>query len=300
MKLNGSFVALVTPFRQGEIDYTALTQLIEWQIAEGTDGLVICGTTGESATLSLREKQTLIQFTVEQVAQRIPVIAGTGSYNTRETIELTAYAEEVGASAVLLVSPYYNKPTAEGLYLHYSAIAREVSIPMVLYNVPGRTAQNIPLEVLTRLEIFESIVAIKEAVSDLGRVSEILNRGRFSVFSGEDGLTFPMMALGASGVISVVANIFPRQMMQMTRACLEGQWDEARKWHFSLLPVCQALFLESNPIPVKYVLASWQKIEEEYRLPLCSASLDTKVKIDRKIGEAQQKFGLVPPLFHYV
>ncbi|MEK7482755.1 MAG: 4-hydroxy-tetrahydrodipicolinate synthase [Planctomycetota bacterium] len=280
MIFSGSMVALVTPFKGGEIDYPALASLIEWQIEEGTSAIVVSGTTGESATLSLKEKQELFRFTVERVAHRIGVVAGTGTNNTRETLELSLFAEEVGVDALLLVSPYYNKPSAEGLYAHYATITSQVKCSIILYNVPARTSQNIPLEVLTRLNTFKNVVAIKEATTDLNRITEIRMKTTLKILSGEDSLTLPMISLGAIGVISVVANILPKAMSSLVHEALEGKWEEAMKYHYELYPWCRALFLESNPIPIKYALAALGKIEEEYRLPLCPASLPTRRELD--------------------
>lgn len=285
MDISGSMVAIVTPFKNGDIDYSALTQLIEWHIEEGTSGLVVCGTTGESATLSLKEKQELFRFTVERVARRVSVIAGTGTNNTRETLELSLFAEEVGVDALLLVSPYYNKPSAEGLYAHYATIAQQVRCSLILYNVPGRTSQNIPLEILTRLNTFKNMVAIKEATTDLNRITEIRLKTTLKILSGEDSLTLPMISLGASGVISVVANVFPKKMASLVHQALAGNWEQALKIHEELYPWTRTLFLESNPIPVKYALAALGKIQEEYRLPLCSPSKATRHEIDGLLNQ---------------
>jgi 4-hydroxy-tetrahydrodipicolinate synthase len=296
MEFLGSMVALVTPFKAGKVDYEAIAHLIEWHIQEGTHALVPCGTTGEAPTLSTREKQELIAFCVQHAAGRIPVIAGTGSNHTDEAVHLTQFAEKVGASGALLVSPYYNKPSPEGLYLHYREIASATRIPLVLYSVPARTGQAIPLEVLFRLEEnFDQIVAIKEASNDLHRVNEIVLRCKMKVLSGEDALTLPMLALGATGVISVVANLFPRQMQELVQWMQSGQWTLAQKRHQALYELSQSLFLESNPIPVKYALARLGYIQAEYRLPLCGPQASTQEKLDQVLERCYLRW---PPTFY--
>jgi len=268
----GSIVAIVTPFRNGKVDEKALGKLIEWHIKQGTGAIVPCGTTGESATLDYREHDRVIAFTVETVNRRIPVIAGTGANSTDETIEITNHAEQSGADAALLVAPYYNKPTQEGLYQHYKTVAKNVGIPLVLYNVPGRTAVNILPATVARLAEIKNIVAIKEATGDMRQVSDVIRLcgNRITVLSGDDFTTLPLIALGGKGVISVVANVMPKEVSKMCALLLKGQPDKALKIHYMLEPLNAAMFYETNPIPVKTALAMMGKIREEFRLPLCA------------------------------
>ncbi len=277
----GSIVAIVTPFRNGKVDEKALGSLIEWHIQEGTNAIVPCGTTGESATLDYKEHFRVIQFTVEVVRKRVPVIAGTGANATDETIMITKEAKKSGADAALLVSPYYNKPTQEGLYRHYKAVAEAVRIPIVLYNVPGRTAVNMLPSTVARLAEIKNIVGIKEATGDMKQVSEIIRLcgDRIDVISGDDFTTLPLMALGGQGVISVSANVAPRLMSQMCALWDQARHDEARAIHFTLEPLNAAMFIETNPIPVKTALAMMGKIKEEFRLPLCEMSPANREKL---------------------
>jgi 4-hydroxy-tetrahydrodipicolinate synthase len=267
----GSYVAIVTPFQNGRVDEKALGELIEWQIARGTNGIVPCGSTGESATLTHEEHDRVIAFTVEAVRRRVPVIAGTGSNATHEAIRLTRHAKSVGADGALLVCPYYNKPTQEGLFLHFETIAREVDLPLILYNIPGRCGVNMAPQTIARLSRRPNIVGVKEASGSLGQMSEIIAAcdERFLVLSGDDGLTIPLMAIGGKGVISVTANVAPAETSEMVSAALKGDWDCARRLHYRLQPLTNALFLETNPIPVKTALALMGKIEPEFRLPMC-------------------------------
>jgi len=277
----GSIVAIVTPFRNGKVDEKALGNLIEWHIKEGTDAIVPCGTTGESATLDYKEHFRVIKFTVDVVNRRVPVIAGTGANGTDETIIITKEAKKSGADAALLVTPYYNKPTQEGLYLHYKAVADAVKIPIVLYNVPGRTAVNMLPTTVARLAEIKNIVAIKEATGDMKQVSEVIRLcgDRLTVISGDDFTTIPLMALGGKGVISVVANVAPKLVAQMCALWEQGKHDEARKIHFRLEPLNAAMFIETNPIPAKTALAMMSKIKEEFRLPLCEMSTANRDKL---------------------
>ncbi|HYA12203.1 MAG TPA: 4-hydroxy-tetrahydrodipicolinate synthase [Thermodesulfovibrionales bacterium] len=280
----GSIVAIVTPFKKGKVDEKALEDLIEWHIAEGTDGIVPCGTTGESATLDYKEHYRVIEITVKTVHKRVPVIAGTGANATDETIMITKQAEKSGADAALLVSPYYNKPTQEGLYRHYKAVAEAVDIPIVLYNVPGRTAVNILPSTVARLAEIKNIVAIKEATGDMKQVSEVIRLcgDRITVISGDDFTTLPLLALGGKGVISVTANIVPKDVSMMCSLWLEGQHDKARAIHYKIEPLNAAMFIETNPIPAKTALAMMGKIQEEFKLPLCEMSSANKDKL-RKV-----------------
>lgn len=287
MELAGCYTALVTPFRQGAVDYVALKDLIEFQIAAGIDGLVPVGTTGESPTLDFDEHRRVIETVVTTVNHRCLVIAGSGANSTAEAIELTQHAASVGADATLQVTPYYNKPTSEGLYRHFAAVADECGLPVVLYNVPGRTGKEIPLPVVTRLASHPGIAAIKEAAGSVDRVSAILAECEITVLSGDDTLTLPMMAVGASGVISVASNVIPAAVRDMVHAALEGQWETARQAHRYLYPFFRDLFVETNPIPVKAALAMTGRIAEEYRLPLCTladASREILRKSMRQVG----------------
>jgi 4-hydroxy-tetrahydrodipicolinate synthase len=277
----GSIVAIVTPFKKGKVDEKALGDLIEWHIAQGTNAIVPCGTTGESATLDYKEHFRVIDFTVKTVNKRVPVIAGTGANSTDETIEITKHAKKSGADAALLVSPYYNKPTQEGLYRHYKAVAKEVNIPIVLYNVPGRTAVNILPSTVARLAEIKNIVAIKEATGDMKQVSEVIRLcgDRITVISGDDFTTLTLLALGGKGVISVSANIAPKDVSMMCSLWMGGQHDKARAIHYKLEPLNAAMFIETNPIPVKTALAMMGKIKEEFRLPLCEMAPANKEKL---------------------
>jgi 4-hydroxy-tetrahydrodipicolinate synthase len=287
----GSLVAIVTPFKNGRVDERALVDLIEFQVANGTDGIVPCGTTGESATLTHEEHNQVIRLTIEAVRRRVPVIAGTGSNSTAEAIALTKHAQQAGADGALLITPYYNKPTQEGLFRHYKAIADAVELPLVLYNIPGRTSVNMLPATVARLASIRNIVAIKEGSASLQQVSEIIQAcgERITVLSGDDPLTLPMMAIGAKGVITVTANIVPRDMAAMVDAFAAGKLDEATRLHYRLYPLSTALFYETNPIPVKEALAMMGKIQPELRLPLCPMSADNRDKLARALKD----YGLI-------
>ncbi len=277
----GSIVAIVTPFKKGKVDEKALGDLIDWHIKQGTNAIVPCGTTGESATLDYKEHDRVIEFTVKAVNKRVPVIAGTGANATDETIMITKHAKKSGADGALLVSPYYNKPTQEGLYRHYKAVADAVKIPIVLYNVPGRTAVNMLPSTVARLAEVKNIVALKEATGDMKQASEIIRLcgDRITVLSGDDFTTLPLLALGGKGTISVTANIMPKLVSQMCTLWEQGKFDEARKIHFQLEPLNASMFIETNPIPVKTALAMMGKIKEEFRLPLCEMAPGNKEKL---------------------
>jgi len=266
----GSIVAIVTPFKNGQIDEEAYRALIEDQIENGTGAIVPCGTTGESATLSMEEHARVIDIAVGAVKKRVPVIAGAGGNNTQEAIELTAHAKEAGADATLQVTPYYNKPMQEGLFRHFEAIAKAVPFPQVLYNVPGRTSVNLLPETVARLAELPEVVAIKEASANLSQMTDILNLAgdKITLLSGDDNVTLPVLAIGGKGVISVVANIIPGDMAAMIQAWEEGRQEEARERFYRLFPLCKAMFYETNPIPVKTSLALMGKIDGEMRLPL--------------------------------
>ncbi len=278
----GSIVAIVTPFSNGAVDEQKLRELVDFQIDGGTDAIVACGTTGESSTLDNEEHLNVIRIVFEQAKGRVPVIAGTGSNSTAEAINLTREAKEIGCAGVLLVTPYYNKPTQEGLYRHYMAIADAVEIPQILYNVPGRTGVNLLPETVARLAPHKNIVAIKEATGSLQQASEIiaLCGDQIDVFSGDDFITFPMMACGAKGVISVLANIMPKAVGDLTDAFFAGDLATARTLHLETLKISNAMFIESNPIPVKTALAMMGKCSDEVRLPLCPMSAANRAKLE--------------------
>jgi len=278
----GSMVAIVTPFRNdGQFDEERYRELIEFQIENGTDVIVPCGTTGESATLDFDEHDQVIRVCIEQVNKRIPVIAGTGANNTKEAIHLSKNAKAMGADGLLLVCPYYNKPSQEGIYQHYKAIAEAVALPQVLYNVPGRTGVNMASDTTVRLAEIANIVAIKEASGSLTQVSEILAKAgdKIDVISGDDFLTFPMMACGAKGVISVSANVIPERVKAMVSAAMSGDYATARRLHLELLDFHTAMFIESNPVPVKTSLGLLGKLEPNVRLPLVSMGDATLAKL---------------------
>lgn len=284
----GAATALVTPMLpDGEIDTDALRRLVEFQISNGISGLVPVGTTGESATLSHPEHHYVMDIVAEQANGRVPIIVGAGSNSTREAISLTQHARAIGASAVLSVAPYYNKPTQLGFYEHYKAIVEAVDIPVFIYNVPGRTGSNITAETTLRLAELPGIAGIKEASGNLPQVMEILRHrpNNFVVLSGDDALTLPMMALGADGVISVVANEVPFLFSQMVQLCREGDFFRAREIHEQLLELMNINFIESNPIPVKCALAMMGLIHESYRLPLTRMSMDHRIKLRRILEE---------------
>ena len=270
----GSFVAIVTPFKSGEVDASALRELIEFHIVNGTNGIVPCGTTGESATLNHAEHEEVIRISVETCKGRIPVLAGTGSNATQEAIELTLRAQKIGADGALLITPYYNKPTQEGLFQHFSAVAKETDIPIILYNVPSRTSINMLPSTVARLSSVNNIVGIKEASGSLVQVSEIIDLcgSDFEVISGEDPLTWPILAIGGKGVISVTANLVPNKFAKLVDAARTGDVETAKALHYELLKLNDIMFVETNPIPVKSALALMDRIQNEFRAPLCPPS----------------------------
>ncbi len=271
----GSIVALVTPFRNGRVDEAKLRELVEFHVAHGTDGIVPCGTTGESPTLTHDEHKRVVEVVVEAARGRIPVIAGTGSNCTAEAIDLTRHAERAGAQAVLVVNPYYNRPTQEGLYQHFRAVAEATRLPVFVYNIQSRTAVNVETPTLARLaRDCRNIVGVKEASGSLDQVSQVVSAcgPDFIVLSGDDNLTLPIMAVGGRGVISVIANLVPREVADMTHAALEGDFKRARELHYRLYPLARAAFLETNPIPIKEAMAMVGMLEPELRLPLCRMS----------------------------
>lgn len=272
MQFFGAFTALVTPFLNGKIDEERYRAHIEWQIEQGIDGLVPCGTTGESATLTHEEHRDVIRICIDQAKGRVPIIAGAGSNNTYEAIGLTRFAKEVGADAALHITPYYNKPTQEGLYRHFKTIADEVNMPIFVYNVPGRTGTNICPETLARLKRdIPTIVGVKEATANLVQASEIMEYcgADFQMLSGDDFTVLPMLSIGGCGVISVTSNIVPAKMAGLCRAFRDGDMVTAQRLHFEMAPLNRAMFLESNPIPVKTALSMMGRMSLELRLPLC-------------------------------
>lgn len=285
----GTFTALITPFnRKGEVDFKALRKLIDFQIENGVDGIVVCATTGESATLSLKEKQAIIIESVEQAAGRVPIVAGTGTNETELSLNMTIFAKEHGASACLLVAPYYNKPNQDGLYEHFRLIATQVDIPIILYNVPGRTGVNISAQTTIRLaRDCPNIVATKEASGNLEQIMKIISQApkNFSVLSGDDALTLAIIALGGKGVVSVTSNYAPKEFSEMVRLALQNKIDKAREIHYRLLELMELNFIEPNPIPVKYIMSLLGYTKEVYRLPL----LPLKPEEKKKIKEAMKK-----------
>ncbi len=283
----GSIVAIVTPFKNGQVDEDGFRELIEFQIENGTSAIVPCGTTGESATLSFEEHKKVIEIAVDAAKRRVPIIAGAGANNTKEAIELTEFAKSAGADATLQVVPYYNKPTQEGLYQHFSAIAKEVPLPQVLYNIPGRSSVNMLPETVARLAEHREIVAIKEASGNLVQMAQILNLAgdKITLLSGDDTLTLPVLSIGGRGVISVIANIVPKESADMVRLWEEGRVEEAKELYLRLLPLCQAMFYETNPIPVKTALSLMGRITGELRLPLCSMSQNNMERLKKVLSQ---------------
>lgn len=277
----GVCTALITPFRNGEIDYPGLKKLIEFQIEGGVGALLINGTTGESATLTEKEKQELIAFAVREVGERVPLIAGTGSNSTQKALKLSEFAADVGVDGVLVVTPYYNKASAEGLIEHYKKIADAVDVPTILYNVPSRTGVNIPLSVYNELANHKNIVAVKEASASVSDMAKLCAKcgDRLDIYSGNDDLILPTLSLGGKGVISVLSNILPKEVGEICRLWFEGKADEARALQLRLLPLINAIFSEVNPIPIKALMAREGFCAEEYRLPLCSMSEERKKEL---------------------
>jgi 4-hydroxy-tetrahydrodipicolinate synthase len=273
-RFKGAMVAIVTPFKNGKVDEKALRGLIEFQIENGTDVIVPCGTTGESATLSHTEHEKVLEVTIAAVGGRVPVVAGTGSNSTEEALKLTHHAHKSGADGVLMITPYYNKPTQEGLFQHFRKIAEEVDIPIILYNVPGRTSVNMAPETVARLAEFKNIVGIKEATASLQQVSETIHicPEEFAVISGDDFTTLPLLAVGGKGTISVTANIAPAEVAGMIDAFEAGDYRKAKEIHYRLWSLNRAMFLETNPIPVKTALALMNRVSPELRLPLSPMS----------------------------
>ncbi len=284
----GVFTALITPFKEdGSIDEDAIEKLVEFQIKNGISGLVPCGTTGESPTLSHEEHEKVVELVVDFVDGRVPVIAGTGSNATSEAISLTSHAAESGADASLQVAPYYNKPTQEGFYQHFKKIADEVNLPMIIYNIPGRCGANIETATLMRLAQHKNIVAVKEASGSLPQMMDVISQkpSDFDVLSGDDNLTLPLIAAGGVGVISVASNLIPKEMSEFVNVALNGDYGEARKMHYKLLPLFKNLFIETNPIPVKYAVSLKGLCRESYRLPMCPMQDANKEKLRKVLKE---------------
>jgi 4-hydroxy-tetrahydrodipicolinate synthase len=288
-RLRGCGTAIITPFKKDEsIDESAFRRLVDFQIENGVDFIVACGTTGESVTMSDDEQARVVELTIEASEGRAPVVAGAGGYNTREVIEKVHRYERLGADAILSVSPYYNKPTQEGLYQHYRAIAEATRLPIILYSVQGRTASNIEPATVARLAGIENIIGVKEASGNITQIAEIasLVDGAFKLFAGDDSVVLPVAALGGIGVVSVAANLLPRQVSDLCHACIEGRFDDARKLNSQLTPIFKAMFIESNPIPVKAALAMTGMIEEVYRLPLTPMNPSNRTRLEQVLTEA--------------
>ena len=291
-RFQGSFVAMVTPFRNGKVDEAKLKELVELHIANGTDGLIPCGTTGEAPSLSHDEHHRVVEVVVEAARGRIKVVPGTGSYSTSDAIEMTKHAERAGAAGALVVNPYYNKPTQEGLYRHFRAVAESVAIPILVYNIQSRTAVNVETATLARLvRDVKNIVGVKEASGSLDQMSQVIAAcgPDFSVLSGDDNITLPLLAIGGSGVVSVIANIVPRETADLVHAALEGDWKRARDLHYRLFPLARAAFLETNPIPIKEMMAMAGMLEPEFRLPMCRMSDANR----EKLREIIKPYGLI-------
>jgi len=288
----GSIVAIVTPFKNGTVNEGKLRELVEFQVKSGTNGIVPCGTTGESPTLSTEEHERVIKICIEAANKRVPIIAGTGSNSTAEAVALTKHAAKSGADGALLVSPYYNKPTQKGLYLHFKEIADSVDIPLILYNIAGRTAVNIEPETIARLASdCKNIIGVKEASGSLEQMQIIksLCQRNFILLSGDDTLTLPILSIGGVGVISVVANIVPKDVAAVIKAFNEGNLKKAQELHYKLLPLAKAMFIETNPIPVKTAMGILEMCSDELRLPLCSMKDENKYKL----ASALKNYGLL-------
>ncbi len=283
----GVMVAIVTPFRNGQVDEEAFRRLINHLIDNGISGIVPCGTTGESATMPHDEHHKVTEITIDEVKGRVPVIAGTGSNSTSEAIELTAHAKKAGADAALMVSPYYNKPTQEGIYQHFKAVAEAASIPIIIYNIPGRTASNILPETLARLAKIDNIVGVKEATGDLNQMARTIELcgPDFDVLSGDDALTLPLLAIGGRGVISVAGQIVPARMAEMYSAFKAGDLNKTRDIFYHLLPLFRAMFLETNPIPVKTALGMMGMMDPELRLPMYKMSDENQNKLKQVLTD---------------
>lgn len=287
----GSMVAMVTPFRDGRVDEAKIRELVEFHVKNGTDAIIPCGTTGESPTLSHDEHNMVVEVTIKAAGGRVPVVAGTGSNSTAEAIELTEHAKKAGADGVLMVCPYYNKPTQNGLIAHYRAVAERVDIPIIMYNIPGRTGVNMLPETVATLAELPNVVGIKEASGSLDQMTDVIHQcgDRITVVSGDDSLTLPLMSVGGKGVISVIANIIPKETAEMSRAALNGDWKRAREINLRMFPLCKAMFYETNPIPVKTAMHLLGRLNGELRLPLSPMSDANK----EKLAKALKAYGLL-------
>jgi 4-hydroxy-tetrahydrodipicolinate synthase len=287
----GSMVAMVTPFRDGRVDEAKIRELVEFHVKNGTDAIIPCGTTGESPTLSHDEHNKVVEVTIKAAGGRVPVVAGTGSNSTAEAIELTEHAKKAGADGVLMVCPYYNKPTQNGLIAHYRAVAERVDIPIIMYNIPGRTGVNMLPETVATLAELPNVVGIKEASGSLDQMTDVIHQcgDRITVVSGDDSLTLPLMSVGGKGVISVIANIIPKETAEMSRAALNGDWKRAREINLRMFPLCKAMFYETNPIPVKTAMHLLGRLNGELRLPLSPMSDANK----EKLAKAMKAYGLL-------
>jgi len=287
----GAITAIVTPFKNGQLDEAAYRELIEFQVKSGIHGIVPCGTTGESPTLSHAEHKRVVETCIDQVKKRVAVIAGSGSNNTAEALELTKHAEAAGADAALMITPYYNKPTQEGLYQHYKTVASQTRIPIVVYNVPGRTSVNLLPETVARLAELPNIVGLKDATGDLKQGCKTLELcgDKITVLSGDDFTTLPLMCMGGKGVISVVSNVVPADMAGMCNAFFKGDMARARELHYKMWPLIEAMFIETNPVPVKTAVKMLGKITGEVRQPLCPMSEAN----ENKLRQVMQKYGLI-------
>ncbi len=289
--IQGAIVAIVTPFKNGQVDEEKYRELIEFQIEQGTHGIVPCGTTGESATLSHAEHKRVVEICLDQVKKRVPVIAGTGSNNTAEALELTKHAEAAGADAALMITPYYNKPTQEGIYQHFKLIAENTRIPIIVYNVPGRTALNLLPETVARLAQFPNIIGIKEATGDLNQGAKVIRLcpEDFIVLSGDDFTAFPLMCIGGRGVISVISNVVPADMAGMCNAFFAGDYAKAKALHYKMFPLMEAMFFETNPVPAKTALKLLGRLNGDVRLPLCPMSAAN----EERLRQVMVEYGLL-------
>jgi 4-hydroxy-tetrahydrodipicolinate synthase len=291
-RLRGSIVPLVTPFRDGHLDEEALADLIEWQIASGTHGLSVTGTTGEPSALSLSERERVITFTAEVIDGRVPFVAGSGSNNLDETLHLSRYAQDNGADALLLIVPYYIRPSQEGLYRFFSAVAGQVELPIILYNIPGRTAVNLEIDTVLRLrDDWPNIIGVKEANKDFSHITRLLGRlgQEFLVYSGIELLCFPILAIGGAGYVSATGNVLPGEVARLYDLVAAGEWDRARELHYHLMPLNDAMFIEINPVPAKTALAIMGKISAEVRPPLAPLS----AKNEAELREVMARYGLI-------
>jgi 4-hydroxy-tetrahydrodipicolinate synthase len=293
--LNGVITALVTPFKEDySLDLEALRENVRFQIENGVHGLVPLGTTGESPTIKEEERKLIIKTVVDEVNGKIPVIVGTGTYSTEEAIRLSKEAQDLGADGLLVVAPYYNKPTQEGLYLHFKAISEAVDIPIIVYNIPGRTGVNVEVQTLVRLSQFDNIVAVKEASGNLAQVMDIIEAlgDRITVLSGDDNLTLPIIALGGKGVISVISNLLPKPMVEFVEAALKGDFKKAKELHYHLLPLFKAAFIETNPIPIKTMMNLVGMKAGPCRLPLCNMQPHNLEKVKKILSRYENYFKL--------